>query len=154
MAARYTHAGGVVFRQGRGGPEYLIVEARRSRGVWVLPKGHVEDDETLEETAIREVQEEGGSKAEVIEALGRVAFGDVSVAFFLMRHRRAVRAAEDRRVEWCDYARACRRLAFDDIQRLLRRAHARVAREGNGAATKPLSQQKPKNRKRTSRRPA
>lgn len=133
MAARYTHAGGVVYRPGPVGPEYLIVEARRSRGTWVLPKGHIEDDETPEETAVREVQEEAGSDARVLERLGKVAFGEVRVAFFLMRHRRVVPADENRRIKWCEFDAACKRLAFEDIQRLLKRAHARLeAENGNG----------------------
>lgn len=126
MPGRYTHAGGVVFRHGPDGPEYLIVEARRSPGTWVLPKGHIEDDETAEETAVREVREEAGSEARVLERLGSVAFGDIRVVFFLMRHRRLVPPDENRRVKWCELDSACKRLTFEDIQRLLKRAHARV----------------------------
>lgn len=148
MASRYTHAGGVVFRPGRTGPEYLIVEARGSRGTWVLPKGHIEDEESPEETAVREVQEEAGSDAQVVEALGRVVFGDVSVAFFLMRHRRAVPADEERRVKWCGYRVAYEQLAFNDIQRMLRRAHARVGSRANGHGAKRPGKAAAKKRKR------
>ena len=35
--------------------------------IWGLPKGHVEDGETEEETAIREVKEEVGLKSSIIE---------------------------------------------------------------------------------------
>ena len=45
---RYSHAGGVVARSADGEWEYLLVEARRSRGEWVLPKGHIETGETPE----------------------------------------------------------------------------------------------------------
>lgn len=126
MPGRYTHAGGVVFRQGPDGPEYLVVEARRSRGTWVLPKGRIEEDETAEETAVREVQEEAGSDARVLGRLGSIAFGDIRVAFFLMRHRRDVPPDENRRVKWCEYEGARKRLTFDDLQRLLKLAHSRI----------------------------
>ncbi|MFN2446181.1 MAG: NUDIX domain-containing protein [Vicinamibacterales bacterium] len=130
MAARYTHAGGVVFRNGPAGLEYLIVEARRSRGTWVLPKGHIEEGETAEETAAREVQEEAGSSARVIERLGRVEFGAATVAFFLMHHLKDVPPDENRRVRWCTYEEVLERVAFDDIRRILKRAQSRIAKNG------------------------
>lgn len=37
---------------------------------WVLPKGTVEPGENHEETAMREVMEEGGSKASIIKYIG------------------------------------------------------------------------------------
>ena len=39
--------------------------------VWVLPKGTVENGETHEQTALREVHEETGVKATIIEYLGK-----------------------------------------------------------------------------------
>lgn len=113
---------------GPDGPEYLLVEARRSRGTWVLPKGHIEDDETAEEAAVREVQEEGGSEAGVLQRLGGVEFGSACIAFFLMRHRRSVPQDEKRRVKWCSYEDAATCLGFEDIRRLLKRAHTRIAK--------------------------
>lgn len=38
-------------------------------GKWDLPKGHIEDDETTEEAAVREVQEECGIEAEITKQL-------------------------------------------------------------------------------------
>ena len=37
---------------------------------WVLPKGTVEEGETFEETALREVREESGVKASIISYIG------------------------------------------------------------------------------------
>lgn len=37
---------------------------------WVLPKGTVEPGESHEQTAVREVKEEGGSNAEVVKFIG------------------------------------------------------------------------------------
>ena len=53
-------AGGVV--RGPGGGVLLV---RYRSGVWTFPKGHVEPGETLEQTAVREVQEEGGVQGRV-----------------------------------------------------------------------------------------
>jgi diadenosine hexaphosphate hydrolase (ATP-forming) len=56
-------AGGLVF----DGEQVLLIRDRQ--GYWVFPKGHVEKSESLEETALREVQEETGIKAYVVKAL-------------------------------------------------------------------------------------
>lgn len=57
------------------------------RGFWVLPGGHVEENETVEQAVIREVKEEVGLDVEVISLIGvfsdpsRDPRGLVSVAF-------------------------------------------------------------------------
>ena len=56
-------AGGVVF-----GPLGVLLVRYRS-GAWAFPKGHVEAGETLEQAAVREVQEEGGVNASITAAL-------------------------------------------------------------------------------------
>lgn len=62
---------------------------RNTRGEYLFPKGHVEEGETLAQTALREVAEEVGVEAEIVAELGEVFFpyqGDqVQVAFYLMR---------------------------------------------------------------------
>ncbi len=45
---------------------------RRGRVVWSLPKGHVEEGETYEQAAVREVFEETGIEAEMVAPLGSV----------------------------------------------------------------------------------
>lgn len=54
-----TAAGGVLFRHGSGKAEVEVLLIFR-RGVWDLPKGKQEQDETIEECAVREVAEEIG----------------------------------------------------------------------------------------------
>lgn len=65
---RETSAGGVVFR--KLGKTVYILLIKDGHGRWALPKGHVERGETLQETAVREVQEETG--VEKLEVLGRI----------------------------------------------------------------------------------
>ena len=52
-------AGGVVVRDGGSGPEVLLVH-RLEYDDWTFPKGKLEAGETLEECAVREVEEETG----------------------------------------------------------------------------------------------
>ena len=50
-------AGGVVARSGEGGTELLLIFRR---GAWDLPKGKLDEGETVREAALREVAEEVG----------------------------------------------------------------------------------------------
>lgn len=47
---------------------------RTGRVEWCLPKGHPEGDETLEETAVREVAEETGILGRVVAPLGSIDY--------------------------------------------------------------------------------
>jgi 8-oxo-dGTP pyrophosphatase MutT (NUDIX family) len=69
-----TSAGGIVFKRIENGKLkienclWLICQHSQHKG-WVFPKGLVGDDdsgESMEEAALREVEEEGGIKAKII----------------------------------------------------------------------------------------
>ncbi|MCW2543718.1 MAG: ADP-ribose pyrophosphatase [Frankiales bacterium] len=47
---------------------------RRGRLLWSLPKGHLEDGESEEQTAVREVREETGIAGAVVGKLGIIDF--------------------------------------------------------------------------------
>lgn len=51
--------GAIVFRKYHGNTELLLIK-HANGGHWSFPKGHVESQETEEETAVREVKEETG----------------------------------------------------------------------------------------------
>jgi len=118
-----THAGGVVIHATPRGPRFLLVESRKVAGEWVLPKGHLEPGETPEETAVREVIEEGGAEARVVRFLDVVEFGQdagtVRCAYYLLELVRTVAAEEDREIAWVDAAEAKRRLRWESARRLI-----------------------------------
>lgn len=75
----------------------VVVPKRRAASgakVLALPKGHVDGDETPEEAARREVREEGGVAAELLDDLGEVRYRykrggrliDKRVRFFLFNY--------------------------------------------------------------------
>jgi 8-oxo-dGTP pyrophosphatase MutT (NUDIX family) len=65
---RTYSAGGIVI--GDGGT-IALVQSKHGDGSWLFPKGHVEEGETLEETARREILEETGlTDLEFIADLG------------------------------------------------------------------------------------
>jgi 8-oxo-dGTP pyrophosphatase MutT (NUDIX family) len=126
--SRFSHAGGVVVRTVDGEREYLLVEASRRRGLWVLPKGHIEPGETEEAAAVREVQEEAGVRAAIVERAGEIEYAvderPVRIIFFLMQYLGEVGRPEERARSWCRYADAIRLVHFDDTRRVLMHAHA------------------------------
>jgi len=99
----------------RGGPPF--------KGHWALPGGFVEENESLERAASRELQEETGVVQTALEQLG--AFGDpgrdprghtVSVAFyaFLVATTRPVAADDAADAQWVPLSTLARaRVAFD-----------------------------------------
>ena len=127
-----THAGGVVFRAAEAGPDILLVTARRPPHDWVFPKGHLEPGERPEDTAVREVREEAGVTAEIVEALDDVALtirGERQVIrFFLMRAVSNGPADEGRQTIWLAAPGAATRLRFPEGQRTLARAVDALAR--------------------------
>ena len=69
---REFSAGGVVVRSMRGRPFVAVVRVRDE--ILALPKGHPDGDESPAEAAQREVREETGLEAELVERLGDVRY--------------------------------------------------------------------------------
>ena len=135
-----TSAGGLVLQTLDAGSRALLISRldRRGRLIWSFPKGHVEAGENYEQTAIREVREETGITAEVMESLGDIDFWFMAdgkrihktVHHFLMLARAGELSDEDpevESVEWVPLADVRVRLAYGDERDLLDRARARLA---------------------------
>lgn len=71
-----TSAGGLVVDRSAGGVRVALIGRidRRGRLLWSLPKGHVEDGETHEDAAVREVEEETGIRGRVLASLGTIDY--------------------------------------------------------------------------------
>jgi len=70
-----TSAGGFVLAAD-GSPRIAVI-GRRNRGGridWCVPKGHLEGSETVEQAALREIAEETGLQASIIESLGSIHY--------------------------------------------------------------------------------
>lgn len=128
--ATLTHAGGIVYREGAGGHEFLIVRSSDDEH-WVLPKGHIEPGERPEETALREVREEAGIEGTIARRVGVWRFDRdaeaVHVAYFLLRFSSAVGSQEGRRMRWCSLEDALKRLTFPEGREALKHAAALAA---------------------------
>src|SRR6266540_3871557 len=69
-----TSAGGLVVDPGREQAVLIGRLDRHGKLLWSLPKGHIEDGETVEQTAVREVKEETGISAQVLRPLGTIDY--------------------------------------------------------------------------------
>jgi len=69
-------AGGVIIDVHNGVARIAVIARRNRAGrvEWCLPKGHLESNETLEETAAREVAEETGIVGRVLAPLGTIDY--------------------------------------------------------------------------------
>lgn len=125
-----THAGGVVYRLTAATPELLLVSSRFNKSIWVLPKGHIESGESSDQTAVREVFEEAGVTARVVEFLttSRQVVRGVSqqVEYYLLERLAEEKGSEGRGVAWLAEDEAIQRLTFDEHRAVLTRACARL----------------------------
>ena len=132
---REISAGGVVYRRDGDEIEIVLASRRTRRGelAWGLAKGGIEDDESPEEAAVREVREETGLLAEIEDSLGETRYFYVwedvrirkTVHFFLMRHTGGNiddRDDEMEEIRWFPLERALKRAAYRGERDVLVRA--------------------------------
>ena len=132
-------AGGVVVRAGQC---IVIVPTRRAADgskVLALPKGHPDGRESSAEAALREVREEAGVQAKVVDSLGEVRYwyqrGGRRIAkvveFFLLRYVSGTVDDHDHEVEharWVPATEAAKTLTYAGERDMVREALSRLDR--------------------------
>ncbi|MGE0488561.1 MAG: NUDIX hydrolase [Vulcanimicrobiota bacterium] len=109
--------------------------SKRNGAVWAFPKGRVNEGETLQETAYREVLEETGHKVRVGEQLDEIhyyfflkenkTFYHKTVTFFLLElleENAQPRDQEADSVRWFELGEARRRLSYLNEKKVLNKA--------------------------------
>ncbi len=132
-------AGAVIFRKEGDKNFYLLLHypssAKAPKEYWDFPKGHIEKEENLEETAKREVEEETGLKdLKLIEGFkkwvkyffkfkGKNIFKIVT--FFLAETKiKEVKVSfEHLGYEWLSYEEAFKKLTFKNAKEILQKAN-------------------------------
>ncbi|MGQ4597864.1 NUDIX domain-containing protein [Nocardia sp. R6R-6] len=145
---RETSAGGLVVdgldgpREGRSAA--LIGRTdRRGRLLWSLPKGHIEEGETAEQTAVREVAEETGINGVVVAEIGSIDYWFVTdgrrvhktVHHYLLRSVGGELSDADvevTQVAWVPLSELDSRLAYADERRLAEMANKLIDRMETG----------------------
>jgi len=125
-------SGAVVYQQKDGHPAYLLLQSATS-DFWGFPKGHLEGNETLAETAQREIREETQLDVQLdtnFKAYTEYALpnGNLKqVTLFVSQVPTGVAVTRQKveisAVGWFDYATARKRLTYDNLKKMLDQAN-------------------------------
>lgn len=141
---REFSAGGVVYRKGKGGKvEWLMRLPKanpeyRGKIGWCLPKGWIDEGEKAEEAAVREVREEGGVVAKIVDKLEtiKIFFTDPKgekvmkfITYFVMEYVGEADEGYDEeteKVRWGSLEEVVEMLAYKSEKELVRKAYAKT----------------------------
>lgn len=137
---REPTAGGIVFRRGTEGIEILLIQDAKDR--WTIPKGHIEEGETAQQTARREIGEEAGLKTvDVLGWLGKIHFRyrRIDKLVLMTTQIYLVRAMGDTNdiqkeewmngIKWFKFHDALDAIEYEDIGKLMLLAMKRIRLE-------------------------
>ncbi|MCA1726365.1 MAG: NUDIX hydrolase [Actinobacteria bacterium] len=130
-------SGGVVVRRKGEGWETVLASRRTRAGqlVWGLAKGQIEESESPQTAAVREVEEETGITARILEPLGEISYWFVwdgervkkTVHFFLMEATGGDASLHDQEMEevaWFPLEEAPGVAGYASEKKVLQRARA------------------------------
>jgi diadenosine hexaphosphate hydrolase (ATP-forming) len=125
MSQRVLGAGGVLFN-----PQGQVLLIRDRQGFWCFPKGHLEPGESLEQAALREVEEETGVRGVIKQPLSTTRYRNNKgicreIHWFLMEGKGQVCMEKGLHgAGFFDVLEARHLLAFPEDVRLLEEARA------------------------------
>jgi 8-oxo-dGTP pyrophosphatase MutT (NUDIX family) len=112
-----THAGCLVFKTDGNDVFFLLITSSDSEN-WVLPKGHIEEHESPEEAALRELKEEAGVLGIIVEKLSVQTFEKpketATVQYYLIKAIIQLQPKETRKILWLVEDEVIKYLSFED----------------------------------------
>lgn len=128
---REPTSGGIIFRRDKdNGIEILLIQDGKDR--WTIPKGHIEEGETAQETTKREIGEEAGlHNVEVLNWLGKIYFRYrrvdklvlMTTQIYLVRARGDTNAIKKEEwmhdIKWFKFYDALDAIEYEDIGKLM-----------------------------------
>jgi 8-oxo-dGTP pyrophosphatase MutT (NUDIX family) len=135
---REFSAGGVVVRDGEVAVVVPFRLSPEGKKVLALPKGHPDRGESMKDAAAREVREETGLEAELVDKLGDITYWYQregrrilkKVTFYLFEYRSGSVDDHDEEIEearWMPLEEAARELSFPGERQMAERALSRLA---------------------------
>lgn len=138
---REPTAGGIIFRHGKGGDiEILLIQDGKDR--WTIPKGHIEEGETAQDTTKREISEEAGlQNVDVLSWLGKIHFRYrrmdrlvlMTTQIYLVRATGDTDAIKKEEwmhgIKWFKFDEALEAIEYEDIGKLMLLAKKRIRQE-------------------------
>jgi 8-oxo-dGTP pyrophosphatase MutT (NUDIX family) len=139
---REPTAGGIVFRHAKDGTgiEILLIQDAKDR--WTIPKGHIEEGETAQQTARREIGEEAGLKeVDILGWLGKIHFRYrrvdklvlMTTQIYLVRAKGDTNAIKKEEwmngIKWFPFHEALDAIEYEDIGKLMLLAMKRIRQE-------------------------
>lgn len=146
---REFSAGGVVCKKTEKGVKILLIKPKGTER-WQLPKGRLEEGESSVDAALREVPEETGVKAEILDKVGAISYfynqdGKrifKTVTFFLMKYKSGEpQVGEHNKVEvedvgWFGPDEAKKKLSFKDERNIVLKFLMEGWQNGNARVSK------------------
>ncbi|HPF31343.1 MAG TPA: NUDIX domain-containing protein [Candidatus Saccharibacteria bacterium] len=138
---REPTAGGIIYRHNKDGDlEILLIQDGKNR--WTIPKGHIEEGETAQDTTRREIGEEAGLKdVDVLSWLGKIHFRYRRLDRLVLMTTQIylVRANGDtddikkeewmNDIKWFKFNEALNLIEYEDIGKLMLLAKKRIRQE-------------------------
>jgi len=138
---REPTAGGIIFRRDKSG-EVEILLAQDVRNRWTIPKGHIEEGETAQQAAKREIGEEVGlHDVEIMGWLGKIHFRYrrqdklvlMTTQIYLVKAHGDTDATEKDHwmsdLKWFKFNDALETIEYEDIGKLMLLAMKKIRQE-------------------------
>lgn len=126
--------GAIIFHRTKQNTKILLVKNNNGR-YWSFPKGHIEDGETEEQTAMREVKEETGLDVVILDGFRQVSeycpFGKIRkrVVFFLAQAFTDNVKIQEEEIDsyiWVDLQQARKMCSYDNDLRIIEKAETAI----------------------------
>lgn len=138
---REPTAGGIVFRRTKNREvEILLIQDAKDR--WTIPKGHIEEGESAQQTAKREIAEEAGlTDTEVLSWLGKIHFRYrrvdklvlMTTQIYLVRAKGDTNAIQKEEwmngIKWFSFHDALDAIEYEDIGKLMLLAMKKIRQD-------------------------
>ena len=117
-------AGTIVFSQKN--PNKILLLYQKKYDDFSFPKGHVENNESLKECALRETKEETGLDVEILSILNKTSYsnkydGNVEVTFFIARslNDENINPEKGCLTYWVEIDEALQKVSYENLRSLL-----------------------------------